>query len=114
MTKAHSQDRTSSEAIAKFWNRYIHAVEKSDVFEYQIRWYVIRAKEYVKTNRDTPLRDQNPGYISRYLEELGSKKPCGFLACPGRFVFEDFYNFSVFFVLFVVKKHNTERRRTDA
>ena len=30
MTKAHSQDRTSSEAIAKFWNRYIHAVEKSD------------------------------------------------------------------------------------
>ena len=30
MTKAHGQDRTSSEAIAKFWNRYIHAVEESD------------------------------------------------------------------------------------
>ena len=74
MTKAHSQDRTSSEAIAKFWNRYIHAVEKSDVPEYQRRWYVIRAREYVKTNRDTPLRDQNPDYVSRYLEELGRKK----------------------------------------
>ena len=74
MTKAHSQDRTSSEAIAKFWNRYIHAVEKFDVPEYQRRWYMIRAKEYVKTNRDTPLRDQNPDYVSRYLEELGRKK----------------------------------------
>ena len=35
---------------------------------------MIRAREYVKTNRDTPLRDQNPDYASRYLEELGRKK----------------------------------------
>ena len=35
---------------------------------------MIRAREYVKTNRDTPLRDQNPDYVSRYLEELGRKK----------------------------------------
>ena len=60
MTKVHSQDRTSSEAISKSWNKVYSCCRKSDVPEYQRRWYVIRDRGYVKTNRDTPLRDQNP------------------------------------------------------
>ena len=57
MARVRSQRKVPSEAIAKFWDRYIQAVEKSDVPEYLRRWYVIRAKEYVRTGRDKPLRD---------------------------------------------------------
>jgi poly-gamma-glutamate capsule biosynthesis protein CapA/YwtB (metallophosphatase superfamily) len=75
MARVRSQRKVPSEAIAKFWDRYIQAVEKSDVPEYLRlrRWYVIRAKEYVGTGRDKPLRDQAPHDVSRYLEELGRK-----------------------------------------
>jgi len=73
MARRQSQGKISSEAIAEFWDRYIQALSKFDVPEYQMRWYVIRAREYVKTNRDTPLRRQSPPDVNRYLEELGRK-----------------------------------------
>jgi integron integrase len=56
-----------------FWERYVKAVQDSGVPEYQQRWYVIRAKEFLRANAATRLKNQNPEKVKRYLQGLGRK-----------------------------------------
>ena len=73
MKQEKSQETSDVKGGGSFWNRYVRAVRREGVPEYQQRWYVIRAKEFLKAHAGTPVKEQNAENVRAYLEELGRK-----------------------------------------
>jgi len=59
---------SQTDAIKRFWDRYIQYLANSDVKPSVARWYVIRAEQYIKFLPDKRLGDHCPGDVVGYLE----------------------------------------------
>ncbi len=64
------EDKTKSE-IDRFWDNYIQYSVKQGVKENQVRWYVIRAEQYIKSVPDKRLAQHTANDINEYLGSIG-------------------------------------------
>ena len=64
---------TSDSAAKNFWDRYIRNLKKQGINAKAVRWYVIRAEQYLKAFRDLKLRAHQPNEVQSYLEKVGRK-----------------------------------------
>lgn len=60
--------------VRQFWDRYINNLEKQGVKPKMLRWYVIRAEQYLKAFPDQQLEKHGPGEVQAYLEKTGRKE----------------------------------------
>ncbi|MBW1949317.1 MAG: hypothetical protein JRJ18_07195 [Deltaproteobacteria bacterium] len=56
MRQKESQEVKDIEGNGTFWNRCVQAVRQEGVPEYQQRWHVTRAREFLKAHPGTGLR----------------------------------------------------------
>ncbi len=62
---------TNSETIKRFWDRFINISVKQGVGESYLRWYVIRAEQYLKANPGKKLAQHSADDVNAYLKNLG-------------------------------------------
>lgn len=74
MALNESQSKIGPRLGARLWDRYVQALIGAGVPEYKRRWYVIHTKEYLKANRQLPLKEQGSQEVKNYLAELGRKR----------------------------------------
>jgi len=58
-------------AEARFWDRFVERVRAKGVSEQALRWYVVRAEQYLKAFPDKRLAQHAAEDLSAYLESLG-------------------------------------------
>jgi hypothetical protein len=68
----NSTSRTT-DAVDRFWDRFINNLRKQGVKEKQLHWYVIRAEQYRKAFPDKRLAHHGADDINTYLRTLGRK-----------------------------------------
>ncbi len=56
----------------QFWSRYRNALIKQGVKPSSVRWYVLRAEQFIRAFPGRRLAELGPDEISRYLERAGS------------------------------------------
>lgn len=61
------QDRS----VGKFWDRYIHLLNKQGIKEPFDRWHVKRAEQYIAAYPDRKLTSHRPEEVANYLTQLG-------------------------------------------
>ncbi len=54
-----------------FWERYVARIQAQGVKPTVVRWYVLRAEQYIRTVAHQRLVDHTPQDVTRYLEMLG-------------------------------------------
>ena len=62
---------TPKGAIDRFWDQFIERAGKNGVKETAIRWYVLRAEQYLKTFPDKRLAAHSAEDVTGYLERVG-------------------------------------------
>ena len=62
---------SSTDAVRRFWDRYLELLHKQGVKPPADRWFVIRAEAYIKATPERHLAEQTPADVHRYLSELG-------------------------------------------
>ena len=62
-----------SDSIERFWDRFIKNLSKQGLKDSHLRWYVIRAEDYLKTYPEKRLAQHTAFEINGYLEELGRR-----------------------------------------
>lgn len=66
------RDRSSqSDAIARYWEKYIEFIQSQGVKHSTSRWYVIRAEQYIQSISDKSLQEHGPEDVVGYFEEQG-------------------------------------------
>ena len=65
---------TTDPRARKVWDRYINKLEKQGVKAKMLRWYVIRAEQYLKAFPDQKLATHGPHEVQAYLEKVGRKQ----------------------------------------
>ena len=53
------------------WDRYVANIRAQGVKPTAVRWYVIRAEQYLRTVAPKPLAAHTPQDVTAYLETLG-------------------------------------------
>ena len=53
------------------WDRYVANIRAQGVKPTAVRWYVIRAEQYLRTVAPKPLAEHTPQDVTAYLETLG-------------------------------------------
>ena len=53
------------------WDRYVANIRAQGVKPTAVRWYVIRAEQYLRTVAPKPLAEHTPQDVTTYLETLG-------------------------------------------
>lgn len=71
MPESNSSNEPS---VRKFWDRYINQLQKQGVKSKTLRWYVIRAEQYLKAFPDRKLADHKPDDVQAYLQKFGRAK----------------------------------------
>ena len=61
--------------IDLFWDKYIRFTIKQGVKESVVRWYVLRAEQYIKANFDKRLAEHKPDDVTRYLKGISKNTP---------------------------------------
>ena len=56
-----------------FWNHYVARIQALGIKPTVARWYVIRAKHYIRTVSQQRLADHTPQDVINYLEKLGRR-----------------------------------------
>jgi len=64
---------STDQNIARFWERYQEKLRERRVKQTAMRWYVLRAEEYIKATQDKRLKTQDATDVTRYLEKMGRK-----------------------------------------
>ncbi len=67
--------------MSTFWPRYISALQKRGVKQKNLRWYVMRAEAFVRSQRNGPSSGCTPEAVQAYFADLGrspSLKPWQF------------------------------------
>ena len=59
------------EAIDRFWKRFMESVHRRGAGEPRNRYTFIRAREYIRNNRDCRLPDHTPGRVVDYFKAIG-------------------------------------------
>ncbi|MGB9617436.1 MAG: hypothetical protein ACPL7J_08950 [Desulfomonilaceae bacterium] len=59
--------------VARFWDRYLEKLREHGVKQAAMRWYVVRAEEYIRAAEGKKLAAQEVADITRYLEKMGRK-----------------------------------------
>lgn len=59
--------------VARFWERYQEKLRERGVKQTAMRWYVLRAEEYIKATKDKRLAAHDATDVTRYLEKMGRK-----------------------------------------
>ncbi|MDG4597756.1 MAG: integron integrase [Candidatus Contendobacter sp.] len=62
---------SSTNAVRRFWDRYLELLHKQGVKPPADRWFVIRAEAYIKATAERRLMEHTPADIHRYLSNLG-------------------------------------------
>lgn len=62
---------SSTDAVRRFWDRYLELLHKQGVKPPADRWFVIRAEAYIKATAERRLAEQTPADVHRHLSELG-------------------------------------------
>lgn len=60
-----------TDAIEKFWDKYISYLGEKGVKPSIVRWYVIRSEQYIKAFPEKRLTDHLSSDVVRYFEKLG-------------------------------------------
>lgn len=60
-----------TDAIKRFWDKYIQHLTDKNIKSTIIRWYVIRAEQYIKAMPDKRLAEHGPTDVKAYLEKQG-------------------------------------------
>ncbi|MFH1581482.1 MAG: hypothetical protein ABIC39_05350 [Pseudomonadota bacterium] len=66
-----SKNSSPTDAIDRFWDKYIKYISDQGVKQSITRWYVIRAEHYIKAFQNKRLADHTPGDVNDYLMEQG-------------------------------------------
>lgn len=66
-----SKNPSPTDAIERFWDKYIKYISDQGVKQSIARWYVIRAEQYIKAFSNKRLADHKPGDVNNYLKEQG-------------------------------------------
>jgi len=66
-----SVSSSPTDAITKFWDKYIEYIVDKGVKPSVSRWYVIRAEHYIQHFSGKKLAEHGPDDVVLYLEELG-------------------------------------------
>ena len=64
-----NMNASQTDAIKRFWDRYIQYLTDSDVKPSVARWYVIRAEQYINLSPDKQLVEHCPSDVVGYLEK---------------------------------------------
>ncbi len=59
--------------VARFWDRYLEKLRERGVKQASMRWYVVRAEEYIRATEGKKLVAQDAADITRYLEKMDRK-----------------------------------------
>jgi integron integrase len=62
---------TQENQIQKFWDNYINSLKDIGIKGNVIRWYVIRAEQYIKAFPDKRLAEHSPKEVEGYLAQQG-------------------------------------------
>nr|WP_319493926.1 hypothetical protein [uncultured Desulfobacter sp.] len=62
---------TQENQIKKFWDNYINRLKDIGIKGNVIRWYVIRAEQYIKAFPDRRLAEHSPKEVEGYLAQQG-------------------------------------------
>ena len=65
------QKSTQENEIKRFWDNYINRLKHIGIKTNVIRWYVIRAEQYIKAFPDRRLAEHGPEQVAAYLEHQG-------------------------------------------
>ncbi|HBT87898.1 MAG TPA: integron integrase [Desulfobacter sp.] len=60
---------TQESQIKRFWDNYINRLKNIGIKDNVIRWYVIRAEQYIKAFPDNRLEEHGPEEVAEYLEQ---------------------------------------------
>ena len=64
-----SKNPSPTDAIDRFWDKYIKYIADHGVKQSITRWYVIRAEQYIKAFPNKRLADHKPRDVNDYLKE---------------------------------------------
>ena len=62
------------DAITRFWDKYIENSKRYTTNENTLRWFVIRAENYINAHTDVRLKHHSPRMIEDYLARIGGEK----------------------------------------
>jgi len=62
---------SSTDAVRRFWDRYLELLHQQGIKPPADRWFVIRAEAYIKANPERRLVEHTPADIHRHLSDLG-------------------------------------------
>lgn len=65
------KNTSASDTVEKFWDRYIHHLNKKMIRQTVARWYVIRVEQYINYYAGKPLHDHDPDDVTEYFRKLG-------------------------------------------
>ena len=65
-TSGHMDDTSKG-----LWDRYVANMRAQGVKPTAVRWYVIRAAQYLRTVAPQPLAEHTPQDVTAYLQTLG-------------------------------------------
>lgn len=66
----YSDNTSLKKSQKRFWNNYIKHISKQGVRDSSLRWYVIRAEQYIKAVSDKRLVDHTPDDVLKYLRKI--------------------------------------------
>ena len=66
-----SKNSIPTDAIDRFWDKYIKYISDQGVKQSITRWYVIRAEQYIKAFPNKRLAEHKPGDVNDYLKKQG-------------------------------------------
>ena len=67
----HTQNTNPTDAVKRFWDRYIQYLLDKEINPTVARWYVIRAEQYIKALHGKPLVEHGPEDVVAFLQQQG-------------------------------------------
>jgi len=61
----------SDDPIKKFWDKYIEYIANQGINKQALRWYVLRAEEYIKATSHKKLLQHSPEDVNNYFKVQG-------------------------------------------
>ena len=71
MEDSRYNTKTLSNAIDRFWDRYINYLVNQGIKPDACRWYVRRVEQYIEANQGRKLIQHQPEDVTKYLQKLG-------------------------------------------
>ena len=65
-------DHARNQAISKFWDKYLHALEQRGVVANSRRWYVRHCEQYIAAHEGVKLASHTAATVERYLREIST------------------------------------------